>query len=342
MEVVGPIAAATLALTSCSREPNVATGPVVTIVGSGSAEQVAAVNAWRTEFGQVVPSVRVDYRPVGSEAGVRDFISGAASFAGSDFVMSPQQQAQADKRCRGRAFHLPMLVSPIAVVYNLPDVPDLRLSPKALTGIFSGKITTWTDPAIAADNPGARLPGTGIHAFHRSDATGTSESVTTFLAETGGWPYPPSTRWPAAGGAGADGPSSMTDAVLTTENSIGYVEYGYASGAELRTAKVRDAAGQFVALTPESASRSLAGAHIVGRNGDLAVKLDLSTREPGAYPLVRITYEIACAKGSPPLLLGFLNYATSNAGQSNLSLVGYAPLPPDLIAKVRSSLAFMT
>ncbi len=38
------------------------------------------------------------------------------------------------------------------------------------------------------------------------------------------------------------------------------------------------------------------------------------------------------------MLLGFLNCTTSNAGQSSLFLLGYARLPPDLLAKVRRPL----
>ncbi|MFI6598591.1 phosphate ABC transporter substrate-binding protein PstS [Nonomuraea sp. NPDC050536] len=342
LEVIGTAAAVMLAVASCARTPAVPADTAVTVAGSGSTMQVAAIEAWRTAFGKIVPNARVDYQPVGSQAGVQDFISGKTAFAGSDAVMNPQQQNQADKRCGGRAFHLPMVVNPIAVIYNLPGVPDLRLSPSTITGIFSGKITRWNDAKIAADNPRTRLPGTAIHAFHRSDESDTSQTLTTFLAGAGGWPYRATRLWWAPGGQGVAGSAAMTQTVQSTDGSIGYVEYGHASAAGLRTAKVRNAAGQFAELTPDSASRGLAGATVTGKNGDLALKLNMATKEPGAYPIVQLTYEIACAHGSPPVLLGFLNHAASNAGQSNLSLLGYAPLPPDLIAKVRASLASMT
>ncbi|WP_214324341.1 phosphate ABC transporter substrate-binding protein PstS [Nonomuraea sediminis] len=316
-------------------------GQAATIIGSGSTAQLSAIDAWRAGFARIVPGANIVYQPVGSGEGVRNFIRGHATFAGSDFVMSSEQRLQADKRCAGRAFHLPMVVSPIALVYNL-DMPDLKLSPGTITGVFSGKITRWDDHAIAHDNPGANLPHAGIRVFHRIDDSGTSKNLTRFLRQVGGWPYKPSTTWLAPGGEGVVGSAQMTDAVKTSDHSIGYVEYGYASAAQLRMAKVKNAAGEYVELSPESASASVAGARVVGTGGDLAVKLDSSVKKPGAYPMVMLTYEIVCSKGSPPLLRGFLGYAAGNAGQSNLSLLGYAPLPPELLAQVRASLDSMT
>lgn len=341
--VAALLAAVALAACGTGEERSVSAlpGQTATIIGSGSTAQLSAIDAWRVGYARIVPGAKIVYQPVGSGEGVRNFIRGHATFAGSDFVMSPEQHHQADKRCASRAFHLPMLVGPIALIYNL-GVPDLKLSPDTITGIFSGKITRWDDHAVARDNPGADLPHVGISVFHRSDDSGTSKNLTRFLRQMGGWPYKPSTTWLAPGGEGVVGSAGMTDAVKTNDHSIGYVEYGYASAAQLRMAKVKNAAGEYVKLSPESASASVANAQVVGTGGDLAVKLDPTVKKPGAYPIVQLTYEIVCSKGSPPLLRGFLGYAAGNAGQSNLSLLGYAPLPPELIAQVRASLDSMT
>lgn len=331
-------------LAACGDEQQVSSipGQAATITGSGSTAQLGAMDAWRAGYARTVPGARIIYRANGSDNGIRDFIRGDTAFAGSDVAMSPEQKAQADKRCAGRALQLPMVVGPIAVIYNLPATTELRLSPTTLTGIFSGKIVTWADPAIARENPGADLPHTGIRAFHRSDGSGTSKNLTRTLRAMDGWPYKPSMNWPAPTGEGVQGSADMTDNVSHTEDSIGYVEYGYASDAGLRTAKIRNASGEYVALSPESASRSLSGAEVAGTDGDLTVKVDPTAKRRGAYPIVLLTYEIVCDKGSPALLRGFLRYVAGDAGQSNLSLLGYAPLPPELLAKVRASLATMT
>ncbi|MBN6051686.1 phosphate ABC transporter substrate-binding protein PstS, partial [Nonomuraea sp. RK-328] len=320
-------------------------GPVAggngVIAASGSTAQLGAMNAWLEDFRTLHPGAQIDYRPNGSGAGVRDFTLGTTAFAGSDYVMDAQEQTLADGRCGDRAVHLPMVVGPIAVAYNLPTVPELRLSPATMAGVFGRTITTWDAPQIAAENPGAALPHREIDVLHRSDYSGTSHVFTSYLAAAGGWPYPPSTDWPGPG-RGVEGSDGMAETIRESGGTIGYVEYAYASGAGLRTAKVRNGAGEYVALSPEGATRAVEGARITGKNGDLAMTLDYTTKREGAYPLVLVTYEIVCARGTAPLARGFLRYAASNAGQSYLSLLGYAPLPQDVVAQVRARLAAMT
>ncbi|MEU7895655.1 phosphate ABC transporter substrate-binding protein PstS [Nonomuraea sp. NPDC049152] len=316
-------------------------GDIVTIHASGSSAQLGAMEAWRADFQKIYPRARIDYRPNGSGAGVRDFANGVTAFAGSDVALKPEEQALADKRCGSRALHLPMVVGPIAVAYNLPSVPGLKLSPATMSGVFSGRITRWDAAEIAADNRGVRLPHAGIKVLHRSDDSGTSHNFTTYLKAAGGWPYEPSKKWPAPG-RGVTRSGGITDAVKETEGAIGYMEYGFASNAELQIAKVKNAAGEFVTLSPESASKSVGGARLVGEDGDLTIELNYTTKKKGAYPIVLVTHEIACRKGAHPLVRTFFRYTASNAGQSYLSLFGYAPLPPEVIAKVRAQIDAMT
>ncbi|MGI5281913.1 phosphate ABC transporter substrate-binding protein PstS [Nonomuraea polychroma] len=336
--IVGAVALGLVGSAILTREEVPKSPPTVaSISGSGSTAQEGAMDAWRAEFQRRHPDLRVRYQPSGSGAGIRDFIAGRTAFAGSDVAMRPLEQAQADKRCGGKAVHLPMVVGPIAVVYNLPSVPGLKLSPTTLTGIFSGRITRWNDPQIAADNSGAPVPHTGIRVFHRSDKSGTTYHFTAYLKAAGPWLHQPSRTWTGAGHGFASS-VGITNAVQQTQGSIGYVHYGLVSNARLNTAKVRNASGQFVALSPQSASKALQDARIVGQNDDLVVKLNYRTMAKGAYPIVLVTYEITCAKNPDPLVRTFLHYTASAAGQSYLSLYGYAPLPPDLLAKVRARL----
>ncbi|MFB4284081.1 phosphate ABC transporter substrate-binding protein PstS [Nonomuraea sp. MTCD27] len=339
--IAGAVAMASVALLLDTDKKRSSVPVVASIRGSGSTTQMGAMDAWRAEFQRVHPGLRVAYEANGSGAGIRDFIAGRSAFAGSDVPMSPQEQVRADRRCRGRAMHLPMVVAPIALAYNLPSVPDLKLSPTTVTGIFSGRITRWDAPQIAADNRGSRLPRTGIHVFHRSDDSGTTHNFLSFLKAAGRWPHQPSMTWTGSG-QGVVGTSGITQAVQHTRGAIGYVEYGSASNARLKVAKIRNAAGQFVALSQESASKALEGARSVGSKEDLIVRLDHLSKAAGSYPLILVTYEIVCANNSDPLVFSFLNYTASDAGQSYLALYGYAPLPHDLLAKVRTQLGAMT
>ncbi|MEV4397246.1 phosphate ABC transporter substrate-binding protein PstS [Nonomuraea sp. NPDC049607] len=336
--VAGAAAAAGAVFLSMSSEDGSAPEPVVAwLRGSGSTSQKGAMDAWIGEFHRVHPELRVTYEPNGSDRGIEDFIAGRSAFAGSDVPMTPWEQARADRRCGGPAEHLPMVVSPVAVAYNVAAVPALRLSPATLTGIFTGRITKWNAREIAADNPGEGLPGTRIHVFHRSGQSGTTQNLTEFLRATGGWPHQPSRTWTGVG-QGVTSSSGMTQVLQHTGDSIGYVEYGFASSALLNTADVRNAAGQFVTLSPESASKALQGATVANLPNGLVLSFDHLRAVPGAYPIVQVTYEIICAGRADPLVRTFLDYTAGDAGQSYLALYGYAPLPHDLLAQVRGRL----
>jgi phosphate transport system substrate-binding protein len=67
-----------------------------------------------------------------------------------------------------------MTAGSIVIAYNVPDVKDLKLSRKAYSGIFLGKIKKWNDPEIVKANPGAKLADQPINVVVRADSSGTS------------------------------------------------------------------------------------------------------------------------------------------------------------------------
>ena len=102
---------------------------------------------------------------------------------------TPRSRAGADRREEalpepGELIQIPVYISAIAVIYNLPEVPDLQLSPDTIAGIFDQEITTWNDPKIAADNPDASLPDKAITPVNRSDDSGTTANFTDYLSQT--------------------------------------------------------------------------------------------------------------------------------------------------------------
>ena len=181
--ISGLAAASALALASCaggsapteSAGNNAGNGASGTITYRSWTPVEATTDQIVSAFQQANPGVTVNYDPIGSGGGREQFISGGFSFAGSDSYLTDDEGEldAATKRCDGQApIEVPSYVSPIAVVYNLDGVDDLRLSPDTLAGIFAGTITSWDDPAIVEDNPGADLPAERINAVHRSDEAG--------------------------------------------------------------------------------------------------------------------------------------------------------------------------
>ena len=81
---------------------------------------------------------------------------------------------------------------------------------------------------------------------------------------------------------------------------------------------------------------------IDGTGNDLALNLDYATKEPGAYPVILVTYEIVCSKGldadKTKLVKSFLTHFASSDFQSKLPDIGYAPLPDSVRTKVTAAI----
>ncbi|MCL7458846.1 phosphate ABC transporter substrate-binding protein PstS [Micromonospora sp. MSM11] len=348
---------ATLALSACGSDNNepassasasgsaaaadCATG---TLNAQGSSAQKNAMAEWIKAYQQKCSGTTINYEPSGSGAGIQAFIAGTADFAGSDSALKEAEQPQADAKCvGGKAIHLPMVIGPVAVAYNVNGVDNLQLKPATLAKIFAGKITKWDDPAIKADNPDAKLPATAIQTAHRSDSSGTTDNFTDFLSKTAeaDWTFGKAKEWKAPGGTAGKGNDGVTSVIKGADGTIGYVELSFAENAGLKMAKIGNGAGEFAELTLENAGKAIAGAEITGTGDDLKMKIDYNTKEAGAYPIVLVTYEIVCSKGLAadklPLVKSFLGYTASAEGQKVLSDIGYAPLPESVRAKVETA-----
>jgi phosphate transport system substrate-binding protein len=314
-----------------------------TLNGGGSSAQEAAQGAWRAGFQGANSGATVNYDPVGSGTGRENFISGAYSFAGSDSALSTDggELDAANKRCGGDVIEIPAYVSPIAVVYNLPGVDGLQLDAKTVAEIFDGKITTWDDAAIKALNPDADLPSTKISPTHRSDDSGTTQNFTDYLSKAGdgSWSYDPDGVWPKQGGEAAEGTSGMVAAVKAGEGSIGYADESQASGLGIASLKVGDA---YVAPSAEAAAKVVAvSPRTDGRaDTDMAIDVDRTTTEAGAYPLILVSYLIACPSyddsNEAALVKGYASYVVSDEGQqAAASAAGSAPLDSELATEAQ-------
>jgi phosphate transport system substrate-binding protein len=353
--IAGIALTATLALTACGSDNNAsgtstgasaAAGNCATgsLTAQGSTAQKNAMDEWIKTYQSQCSGAKIDYQGTGSGAGIQAFIAGTADFAGSDSALKPEEQPQADAKCAGgQALNLPMVIGPIAVVYNVDGVDSLRLSAATLAKIFAGKITKWNDPAIAAENSGAKLPAATIQTVHRSDESGTTDNFTTYLSKTAeaDWTFGNAKAWKAPGGTGAAKSDGVASQVKGTAGTISYVELSFAQNSGLTMAKIKNGAGEYTELTGESAGKTIAGAKVSGTGNDLKLDIDYNTTEAGAYPIVLVTYEIVCSKGSAKAaaIKGFLTCTSSTGGQQALGDLGYGPLPETLRSKVAASVA---
>ena len=57
---------------------------------------------------------------------------------------------------------MPTILGVVSIAYNLPTVGKLQLDGTTLANIYLGKIKSWDDAAIAAQNSGVTLPSKPI------------------------------------------------------------------------------------------------------------------------------------------------------------------------------------
>ena len=311
------------------------------IAGAGSSAQDAAMEAWIAGFQEQNPEVTASYDPVGSGGGREQFVAGGVAFAGSDSALEEEELTGAQERCGGpdNLIQFPAYISPIAVAYNLDGVEGLQLSPETLASIFKGDIDTWNDPAIAQDNPDAELPDERITVVHRSDESGTTENLQEYLAATAPkvWDFEVSGDWPAEGGEAAQGTSGVVDAIGAGQGTIGYADLTQAGDHAIAKIKVGE---EYVEPSAEAAAAVVEASEETDDPGQYVFTYDLArdTTESGTYPIVLVSYELACTKydnaADADLVKGFYQYVLSPDGQeAAASNAGSAPLSDALRQK---------
>lgn len=304
------------------------------LTAEGSTAQQNAIAEFNKAWGQTCPGKSLSYNPTGSGAGVTQFIAKQVDFAGSDSALSADQTAPAAARCGGNpAWNLPLVFGPVAMAYNLEGVDKLVVNADVIAKIFTGAITTWNDPAIAALNSGTNLPATKITPIYRSDSSGTTDNFQQYLvaAAPQSWTKGAGKEFQGGAGEGAQKSSGVVQAVQATPGAIGYVEKSPAAAANLTTAQIDSGAGP-VALTDDSTGKAVASAKFKADGMDLALDLKqlYASKDAGSYPLMLATYEIVCSKGydadTSAAVKSFLT-TSANQGQANLSKAGFVPLP---------------
>jgi len=302
------------------------------INGAGATFPYPIYSKWFDEYAKIDPSVRFNYQSIGSGGGQKQILAQTVDFGASDGPMSDENLAKAPSKL----LHVPTVAGAVAVTYNLPGTPSLKLDGPLVAEIFQGKVTTWNDRKIAAMNPGVKLPATDVVVVHRSDGSGTSYIFTDFLSSVSkDWETHvgrnTSVKWPA--GLGAKGNEGVAGQVKQLPGTIGYVELAYAHQNKLPAVEIKNASGDFIAPSLESVSEALASAKIPE---DFRFSM---VNPPGAkaYPIAGATWLLVYQQQKDPQkgkkLVEFLNWALTK-GEAAAPGLDYAPLPAELQARV--------
>jgi len=318
---------------SARRGPTVTVSDQATLSGAGATFPATIVQEWIKRYKAVAPGVTVNYQAVGSGAGIQQLTSKTVDFAGSDVALKASEQDATGGP--GNVVQVPWTAGGLAVAYNLAEQKGLKLSPSTLAGIFAGRITRWDDAAVRADNPGLRLPTTGIQVVHRSDGSGTTQVFTEYLKAVAPevWTFPTGKDWPAGtAGTGAKGSDGVTAAVKQAAGAIGYSELSFPTQAGLGVASIRNRAGEYVSPTAAGVSTALGSATV---NPDMTLKVDYAPDSTGAYPISTVSYLLFYRGGAgtaeDAALKHFATWALTD-GQELAEDLDFAPLPRAIVA----------
>ncbi|MEX3528098.1 phosphate ABC transporter substrate-binding protein PstS [Corynebacterium xerosis] len=346
--ILGLTAVAGLTLSACSETGSTGESQVEglsettgELQGEGATSQQRAMDLFATLFESNSPGSTLSYNATGSGSGQSQFIANTVAFAGSDSPLKDEQIADAAERCGGNdAWHLPMVIGPVAIAYNLEGV-DVSLTPALTAQIFDGKITKWNDPAIAEVNEGVELPDTDISVVYRSEESGTTDNFMKFLTSAApeDWEHEASKSFPTANGQGANGSAGVVDQVAQVPGAITYVEAGFAKDKDLGIAKMDFGNGP-VELNADTVGTALDQVEFSGEGNDMVVDSEalFAMDAEGAYPLVLTTYEIVCSAGydetTRDLVKNFFKIVLEEGQSQELEDLGYIPVQGEFKQKL--------
>lgn len=334
----------------------------VPISGAGSTWSQNALDQWRRNVNQY--GMQINYQGTGSSDGRNQFRNGTIDFAVTEIPYGLKDGGVYDSPpSRGYAY-MPIVAGGTSFMYNLKiggrRVTNLRLSGVNVAKIFTGVITRWDDPALKADNPGLALPARRVVPVVRSDGSGTTAQLTTWLSKRyqslwdaycskAGRPTPCgiTSNYPLVTGSGFTAQSGSLGvsgyvAQSQSEGAITYVEYSYAVNTGFPIAKLLNRAGFYVEPTASNVAVALLKATIKDDPSQpdyLTQVLDgvYDNADARAYPLSSYSYMVVPTKlegsfsESKGKTLGAFAYYFLCEGQQQAPILGYSPLPINLV-----------
>lgn len=302
--------------------------------GAGSTFAYPIIWKWADAFRQSTQNI-VGYQSIGSSGGVNLIKDGAVDFGATDKPLKPEELE------RLGLGQFPIVFGGVVPIVNIEGIGpgQIRFTGELLADIYLGKITTWSDPAIKALNPGLPLPDAKIAVIERSDGSGTTFNFVSYLAKASpDWKAKvgegSSVAWPT--GTGARGNEGVATEVRQVKNAIGYVEFTYVVQAKLAYGLVQNRAGKFVA--PSAASFQAAALSFDWtKSKDFYVVINDSAAED-AYPIAATTFILMYKEPKAPqrsrTTLDFFRFALGD-GNKYASDLGYVPLPDALVQQIK-------
>jgi phosphate transport system substrate-binding protein len=318
------------------------------LVAGGSSFAGSIIKACATNFAGVDSSFSVTYTSSASQTGKDNFRLGTFQFGGTDFAYTGEN---GDVLPTG-AKYVPVTAGPIAVVYNLPTVTNLKLTPQVIAKIYKGTITTWTHADILALQVSTvktsllRLTSNNITPIYRSTGSGTSDNFSGYLAATTS-NFTQSSDWSVATGDAtprgnsAASSSVMKTSVVATAGSIGYLDLkdskDTSNPTKIKSALLRNEAGQYYAPDAKRSATFLNAQLASAVKTDGSVQLDWTKSISGGYNATLITFAVVNTAGASTVkgaaVKKFITYVLNVCGPSVSYGLGFTPISGALRTK---------
>ncbi len=305
----------------------------ITLSGAGATFPYPVYTRWfsrHTDAG----GARINYRSIGSGAGIRALLADSLDFAATDV---PLDRAEREALAARGIRQVPLVVGGAAVTYQIPTLThQLRLDGTTLGDILLGRITRWNDARLVALNPDIELPAESIRVITRADTSGTSWIITDYLSgQSTSWAAGPGRSrfpdWPV--GTRVRGNEGVAAEVKVTPFSIGIVEAVYAMQNRLPVARIRNHAGAWV--TPQTGGLREAASAMLSSIDDTVEFATSISDAPGtaSYPIASLSWLLVPARGRDTARVAataaFVRWALEH-GETDALALGYAPLPESM------------
>jgi phosphate transport system substrate-binding protein len=306
------------------------------ISGAGATFPYPVYAKWAEAY-KAKTGTSMNYQSIGSGGGIKQIEAKTVDFGASDMPLSP------DKLQADNLQQFPMVMGGVVPVVNLAGVKpgELKLDGKVLAGMYLGTITNWNDKAIAALNPGLKLPDKAIATVHRSDGSGTNFIFTHYLSSVDpGFKATigENTSVEFPGGLGGKGNEGVAALAGRTDGAIGYVEYAYALQNKMTYALLKNHDGNFVAPNSNTFQAAAANADWSNAPGFYL----LLTDQPGkdSWPITGATFILMHRHQEKPdtarEALNFFDWSYHDGGKLAEDL-DYVPMPAAVITQVEAS-----
>jgi phosphate transport system substrate-binding protein len=279
----------------------------------------------------------LNYQSVGSGAGIKQIKAKTVDFGASDMPLKAEE-LDADG-----LMQFPAIMGGVVTVVNLDGIApgQLKLTGPVVADIYLGKITEWNNPAIAALNPGVKLPAAEITVVHRADGSGTSFLFTDYLSKVS----PEFKTKIGAGtavkwvtGVGGKGNDGVAANVQRIKGAIGYVEWAYAKKNKIAHTQLKNKDGNFLQPDDENFKAAAASAEWTKAPGFGIVLTDQAGK--ASWPITGVSYilmhkqQADANKGKE--VLKFFDWAFKNGDAAAVEL-DYVPLPDSVVKLVQAA-----